>query len=67
MVSIDATWLKLRGRWPYGFVVFDVPTELPVWAGLLPSRRQWACRGVGAPRRQLKNMPRVLITAGLHA
>jgi hypothetical protein len=32
MVSGDEQWLKIRGRWQYGFVVLDVPTELPVLA-----------------------------------
>jgi transposase-like protein len=67
MVYSDEKWLKIRGRWQYWFVVLDVPTELPVLAALLPSRSQWACRWVGAQRRQLKNMPRVLITDGLQA
>jgi transposase-like protein len=67
MVYVDEKWLKIRGRWHYWFVVLDVPTELPVLAALLPSRGQWACRWVGAQLRQLKKMPRVLITDGLQA
>ena len=67
MVYIDEKWLKIRGRWQYWFVVLDVPTELPVLAALLPSRSQWACRWVGAQLRQLKKIPRVLITDGLQA
>lgn len=66
-VYVDEKWLKIRGRWQYWFVVLDVPTELPVLAALLPSRGQWACRWVGAQLRQLKQVPRVLITDGLPA
>src|SRR2546422_388523 len=44
-----------------------VPTELPVLAALLPSRGQWACRWVGRQLRQLKKVPKVLITDGLQA
>jgi transposase-like protein len=64
---VDEKWLKIRGRWQYWFVVLDVPTELPVLAALLPSRGQWAGRWVGAQLRQLKQVPRVLITDGLPA
>jgi transposase-like protein len=67
MVYVDEKWLKIRGRWHYWFVVLDVPTELPGLAALLPSRGQWACRWVGAQLRQLKKMPRVIITDGLQA
>jgi len=42
----------------------DVDTELPVLAALLPSRGQWACRWVGRQLRQLKHVPKVLITDG---
>ena len=44
-----------------------MPTELPVLAALLPSRGQWACRWVGRRLRQLKKVPKVLITDGLQA
>ena len=64
---MDEKWLKIRGRWQYWFVVLDVTTELPVLSALLPSRSQWACRWVGAQLRQLKKIPRVLITDGLQA
>jgi hypothetical protein len=64
MVSGDETWLKIRGRWHYGFVILDVHTELPVLTAVLPSRSQWACRWLGRQRRQLKTVPRVLITDG---
>jgi transposase-like protein len=67
MVYVDEKWLKIRGRWYYWFVVLDVPTELPVLAALLPSRSQWACRWVGRQLRQLKKVPKVLITDGLQA
>jgi transposase-like protein len=67
MVSVDEKWLKIRGRWYYWFVVLDVSTELPVLAALLPSRGQWACRWVGRQLRQLKKVPKVLITDGLQA
>src|SRR3989449_7950448 len=67
MVSVDEKWLKIRGRWHYWFVVLDVPTELPLLAALLPSRGQWACRWVGRQLRQLKKVPKVLITDGLQA
>ena len=67
MVYVDEKWLKLRGRWHYWFVVLDVPTELPVLAALLPSRSQWAWRWLGRQLRQLKKVPRVLITDGLQA
>ncbi len=67
MVSVDEKWLKIRGRWDYWFVVLDVSTELPVLAALLPSRGQWACRWVGRQLRQLKKVPKVLITDGLQA
>jgi hypothetical protein len=67
MVYIDEKWLTIRGRWHYWFVVLEVPTELPVLAALLPSRRQWAWRWVGAPLRPLTNMPQVRITEGLQA
>ena len=67
MVYVDEKWLKIRGRWYYWFVVLDVPTELPVLAALLPSRGQWACRWVGRQLRQLKQVPKVLITDGLQA
>jgi hypothetical protein len=64
---VDEKWLKIRGRWHYGCVVLDVPTELPVLAALLPSRSQWACRWVGRHRRRLKKVPQVIITEGLPA
>jgi transposase-like protein len=67
MVYVDEKWLKIRGRWHYWFVVLDVPTELPVLAVILPSRGQWACRWVGRQLRQLKKVPKVLITDGLQA
>src|SRR2546430_16067910 len=67
MVYVDEKWLKIRGRWYYWFVVLDVPTELPVLAALLPSRGPWACRWVGRQLRQLKKVPKVLITDGLQA
>jgi transposase-like protein len=67
MVYVDEKWLKIRGRWHYWFVVLDVHTELPVLAALLPSRSQWACRWLGRQLRQLKKVPRVLITDGLQA
>jgi len=67
MVYVDEKWLKIRGRWHDWFVVLDVPTELPVLAALLPSRSQWACRWVGWQLRQLKKVPKVLITDGLRA
>src|SRR5215470_1636772 len=67
MVYVDEKWLKIRGRWYYGFVVLDGATELPVLATLLPSRGQWACRWVGRQLRQLKKVPKVLITDGLQA
>jgi transposase-like protein len=67
MVYVDEKWLKIRGRWYYWFVVLDVPTELPMLAALLPSRGQWACRWVGRQLRQLKKVPKVLITDGLRA
>lgn len=67
MVYIDAKWLKIRGRWPYWFVVLEVYIELPVLAALLPSRSQWACRGIGRQRHWLKQVPRVIITDGLQA
>jgi transposase-like protein len=67
MVYVDEKWLKIRGRWYYWFVVLDVDTELPVLATILPSRSQWACRWLGRQLRQLKKVPRVLITDGLQA
>ena len=67
MVYVDEKWLKIRRRWYYWFVVVDVPTELPVLAALMPSRGQWACRWVGRQLRQLKKVPKVLITDGLQA
>src|SRR5262244_3771164 len=67
MVYVDEKWLKIRGRWYYWFVVLDGATELPVLATLLPSRGQWACRWVGRQLRQLKKVPKVLITDGLQA
>ncbi len=67
MVYVDEKWLKIRGRWHYWFVILDVPSELPVLAALLPSRGQWACRWVGRQLRQLKKVPRVLLTDGLQA
>lgn len=67
MVSGDEQWLKIRGRWSSWCVVLEVPTALPVRAGLLPSRGQWACRGVGRQWRQRKKVPKVLITDGLQA
>ena len=63
-VDGDAQWLQSRGRWHDGFVVLDVPTALPVLAALLPSRRQWACRGVGRQLRQRTHGPQGLITDG---
>jgi hypothetical protein len=66
-VYADEKWLKIRGRWYSWFVIFDVPTELPVLAALLPSRGQWACHWVGRQLRQLKKVPKVLITDGLPA
>jgi transposase-like protein len=67
MVYVDEKWLKIRGRWHYWFVVLDVAMELPVLAALRPSRSQWACRWLGRQLRQLKQVPRVIITAGLQA
>jgi transposase-like protein len=67
MVYVDEKWLKIRGRWHYWFVVLEVSTALPVLAALLPSRGQWACRWVGRQLRQLKKVPKVLITDGLRA
>jgi transposase-like protein len=67
MVYVDEKWRKIRGRWSYGCVVLDVPTELPVLAALLPSRGQWACRWVGRQLRLLTQVPKVLITDGLQA
>jgi transposase-like protein len=67
MVYVDEKWLKIRRRWHYWFVVLDVPTELPVLAAILPSRSQWACRWLGRQLRQLKKVPRGLITDGLQA
>jgi transposase-like protein len=67
MVYVDEKWLKIRGRWHYWFVVLDVATALPVLALLLPSRSQWACRWLGRQLRELKQVPRVLITDGLPA
>jgi transposase-like protein len=67
MVYVDEKWLKIRGRWHYGFVVLDVATALPVLAALLPSRSPWACRWIGRQLRWLKHLPRGLITDGLQA
>ena len=67
MVYVDEKGLKIRGRWHYWVVVLEVTTELPVLAALLPSRSQWACRWVGAQLRQLKKIPRMIITDGLQA
>jgi transposase-like protein len=67
MVYVDEKWLKIRGRWHYWFVVLDVDTELPVLATILPSRSPWACRWIGRQLRQLKKVPRVIITDGLQA
>jgi hypothetical protein len=67
MGYVDEQWLTSRGRWPYGFVVWDVDTAWPVLAALLPSRRPWACRWLGRPLHQLTHVPRVRITAGLPA
>jgi transposase-like protein len=67
MVSVDEQWLKLQGRWHYWFVVLDLPTELPVLAVLLPSRRQGACRWVGRQWGQRNKVPKVLSTDGLQA
>jgi len=67
MVYVDEKWLKIRGRWHYWFVVLDVDTELPVLAALCPSRGRWACRWLGRQLRQLKPVPRVIITDGLPA
>ena len=66
-VYVDEKWLKIRGRWQYWFVVLAVPTELPVLTALLPSRRQWACRGLGRQRHWLNKVPRGLLTEGLPA
>jgi transposase-like protein len=67
MVYVAEQWLKIRGRWSYGFVVLDVPTELPGLAALRPSRGPWACRRVGRQLRQLTQVPQVFITDGLRA
>jgi transposase-like protein len=67
MVYVDEQWLKIRGRWQYWFVVFDVDTELPVLAALLPSRSPWACRWIGWQRRRRTHVPRVIITDGWQA
>ncbi|MBI3328538.1 MAG: hypothetical protein HYZ81_17785 [Nitrospinae bacterium] len=64
MVYVEEKWLKIRGRWSYWCVVLDGPTELPVLAVLRPSRGQWACGWVGRQRRQLTQVPPVLITEG---
>ena len=67
MVYVEEKGLKIRGRWPYGFVVVAVATAWPVLAALLPSRRQGAWRWLGRPRHQRKPVPRGLIPAGLQA
>ncbi len=67
MVYVDEKWLKLRGRWPYWFVVLEVATELPVLAALRPSRSPWACRWLGRQLRLRKKVPQVRITDGLPA
>ena len=67
MVYVDEQWLKIRGRWRYWCVVFEVDTAWPVLAALRPSRSQWACRGIGWPLRRLKHVPRGIITDGLQA
>ena len=46
-VYVHETWLKIRGRWQYWFVVLDVPTALPVLTALRPSRSPWAWRWLG--------------------
>ena len=46
-VYVDETWVKIRGRWQYWFVVLDVPTALPVLTGLRPSHSPWAWRWLG--------------------
>jgi transposase-like protein len=67
LVDVDEKWLTSRGRGHDWFVGLAVATELPVLALLLPSRSQWACRWLGRQLRQLKHVPRVLITDGLPA
>ena len=67
MGSGEEPWLKRRGRWHACFVVWDGDTAVPGRAALLPARGQWACRGVGRPRRRRNNVPQVLITDGLQA
>jgi hypothetical protein len=63
----DEKGLKIRGRWPYGFVVLEVHPELPVLTAWLPSRSPWAGRWLGRQLPVLKQGPRVLITDGLPA
>jgi hypothetical protein len=67
MVSGEEPWRQSRGRWPYGFVVLDVTTELPGLAALLPAPSPGAWGGRGWPRRRRQQGPRVLIPEGFQA
>jgi len=65
VVYIDEKWLKIKGKWHYWFVVLDKDTGLPVIASLLASKTKWSLRWIGLKLKQLKKLPRVLITDGM--
>lgn len=65
VVYIDEKWLKIKGQWHYWFVVLDKDTGLPVIASLLASKTKWSLRWIGYKLKQLKKLPRVIITDGM--
>jgi len=63
--SVDEKWIKIRKRWHYWFVVLDEDTKLPVYQALLATRSAASVSWIVTQLRQLKQLPRVIITDGL--
>jgi len=65
IVYLDEKWLKIKGKWHYWFVVLDKDTGLPVITSLLASKTKWSLRWIALKLKQLKKLPKVLITDGM--
>jgi len=64
-VNIDEKWLKIKGKWHYWFVVLDKETGLPLISSLMASKSKWSLRWIAEKLKQLKKIPRILITDGM--
>jgi hypothetical protein len=64
---LDEKWIKIRRVWYYWYVVLDVDTDLPIGQTLLATRSAAAVEYVVTQLRQLKQLPRLIITDGLAA